>query len=500
MSEQNPALHTRFLRGLEAAPRRPAIRVGGAAVSYEAVHEAALRLAAAALAASGEPVAPLAVLAAKGVPAYVAMLAAHYTGAAVVPLNPDFPALRTRQMMQAVGVGAVLADGAGRAALEAAELDLAVVDLAQTWPGPSLAEPAAVAADDTACILFTSGSTGRPKGVRISHANTRHYFALLDKEYDFHPGDVFSQTFDLNFDCAMFDLFGAWGAGASVLPLPPAAYRDVPAFVEEHGVTVWFSVPSTIGLQRRLGVLRPGAMPSLRWSLFAGEALRGDDAARWQEAAPSAMLGNIYGPTELTITVTGHRWSPAVSPSLCVNGLAPIGHVHDGHDHVLLDDDGRDDAAEGELCVTGPQLTPGYLDSADDDDRFLVRDGRRWYRTGDRVRRLADGQLVYLGRRDSQVQIQGWRVELAEIEHAVRACEGVTDAVAVTREAAAGLELVVFYTGVRIGAAALARRLRGLLPAGMMPREFVHREVFPLNGNRKTDRGELAREAAARHC
>jgi non-ribosomal peptide synthetase component F len=331
--------------------------------------------------------------------------------------------------------------------------------------------------------------------VRISHGSLAHYFSLLDEDYGFAADDVFSQTFDLNFDCAMFDMFGAWGAGACIDPVPAAAYRDIPAYITGRGITVWFSVPSTIALQRRLGVLRPGSLPSLRWSLFAGEALRAADAADWQTAAPASTVGNLYGPTELTITVTGHRWDPATSPGLCVNGLAPIGSLHPGHDHFLLSDDGGPAGAEGELCVTGPQLTPGYLDPADGEGRFVEHARRRWYRTGDRVRRLADGQLVYLGRRDSQVQIQGWRVELTEVEHAVRGCADVSDAVAVTRPAAAGLELVVFYTGSPRRPADLARNLRAALPAGMMPRAILHRDAFPLNSNRKIDRGALAREA-----
>ena len=130
------------------------------------------------------------------------------------------------------------------------------------------------------------------------------------------PDDRFSQSFDLNFDCAMFDLFCAWGAGASVHPVPPAAYRDVPAFVAERGLTVWFSTPSAITLVRRTGRLSPAAMPSLRWSFFAGEALHAADAVDWQAAAPGSTLENIYGPTELTVTITGHRWSPQTSPGL----------------------------------------------------------------------------------------------------------------------------------------------------------------------------------------
>ncbi|WP_232290294.1 AMP-binding protein [Micromonospora sp. ATCC 39149] len=348
--------------------------------------------------------------------------------------------------------------------------------------------------DDVAYILFTSGSTGRPKGVRITHGNTAHYFRQLDARYDFAPQDVFSQTFELNFDCALFDLFSAWGAGATAVAVPAPAYRELPAFLAGAGVTVWFSTPSAIDLVRRMGGLTPAALAGLRWSFFAGEALQCRDAADWQRAAPHSTLENLYGPTELTITVTAHRWAGADSERLAVNGVVPIGVLHEGHDRLLLGDDGERDDREGELCVAGPQLAAGYLDPADEAGRFLHRAGRRFYRTGDRVRRVAGDQLLYLGRRDFQVQVQGQRVELAEVEHALRAC-GAYDAVAVGVPGQASTELFAFYTGTPVPVVDLVRRLRELLPDGVIPRHYRHMAEFPLNGNRKVDRARLADRA-----
>ncbi|WP_158839879.1 AMP-binding protein [Saccharothrix deserti] len=481
------ALHARFLRGLAVAPDRVALRVGRDCLTYSELHERALVWAGTLLSATDEPPRAVGVLGAKSVESYVGVLACLYAGVTVVPLHVDFPLERTRGMLAAAGVSVVVSDSPAA--------DLGVTVLTEPDPRRALTEPRPVAPSDTAYVLFTSGSTGRPKGVPITHANTDHYFRLLDRRYDFTPEDVFSQTFDLNFDCAMFDLFCGWGAGASVHAVPPTAYRDLPAFVAERRLTVWFSTPSAIALVRRMGGLGPGAMPSLRWSLFAGEALHAADATDWQAAANGSALENIYGPTELTVTVTGHRWDPLTSPARCVNGLVPIGTVHDGHDYLLLDEDGGDAETEGELCIAGPQLTPGYLDPADGDGRFLDRAGKRWYRTGDRVRRLPDDELVYLGRLDSQVQVHGWRVELAEVEHALRSCPGVREAVAVARSGPDGTELVAFYTGAVTPAPQLARWMRQVLPPGMLPREYRHVDGFPLNFNRKIDRSRLTRMA-----
>ncbi|MFD9965306.1 AMP-binding protein [Amycolatopsis sp. NPDC058986] len=496
-------LHGRFLRGLAKSPDGVAVRVGPVSMTYARAHELASCWAGALVRADARVVG---VLAAKGVTAYAGILAALYAGAAVVPLRPDFPVARTRQMLDASGATALIVDEANVAALPAllagkddvavlapeSEPDSGTVLVAD--PRYRLDQPRKAGPDDPAYLLFTSGSTGRPKGVVITHGNAGHYFGLLDARYDFTPDDVFSQTFDLNFDCSLFDLFCAWGAGATAAVIPPQSYRELPRYLAEHGVTVWFSTPSVIDLVRRTEGLADGGMPGLRWSFFAGEALKCRDADDWQRAAPGSTVENLYGPTELTITVAAHRWSED-SAALSVNGVVPIGELNGGHDHLLLVDDGGFADDEGELCVTGPQLTPGYLDPADERGRFLEHDGRRWYRTGDRVRRIGDGELAYLGRLDSQVQVQGWRVELAEVEQALRAC-GAHDAVTLGVAGDNGTELFAFYLGEPIATMTLVRRLRELLPEGTIPKHYRNLAEFPLNANRKVDRLALAAKAA----
>jgi amino acid adenylation domain-containing protein len=488
-------LHTRFLRGLELSGGGVAVHVGEESLTYSRLHELAL-LWGGALADAGART--VGVLAGKGVTAYAGILAGLYAGATIVPLRPDFPAARIGQMVEAAGVDAIVADARGLALLpevlggrQLTVLAPECGDASSPRPRASQALVAPLApSSEVAYVLFTSGSTGRPKGVRIGQAAVDHYFGLLDERYDFTPDDVFSQTFDLNFDCAMFDLFCAWGAGAPAVVLPGGAYRNLPRFAAERGLTVWFSTPSAIDLVRRTGGLTPGALPGLRWSFFAGEALTVRDTADWRAAATSSIVENLYGPTELTVTVSGYRWDDVATPRVAVNGVVPIGEVHAGHDYVLVDGDDT----EGELCIAGPQLTPGYLDPADEQGRFLERDGKRFYRTGDRVRRLSDG-LAYLGRLDSQVQVLGWRVELTEVEQALRDC-GVGDAVALGVAGSAGTELFVFYTGGERPVLELVRALRAVLPEGVIPRRYRHVEEFPLNSNRKIDRKALAARAA----
>jgi amino acid adenylation domain-containing protein len=480
-------MHGWFLRGLAADPDAIALRIGPQRISYRRLYGQALGLAGSLIAACGRP-RRVGLLASRSERAYAGLLAAGFAGAAVVPLNPEFPAERTRRMVASAELDALIADDAGLALLPALADELGRAPVITDQAGPPLAWPVTAAPDDIAYILYTSGSTGRPKGVPVLHRNVCAYLSYVHERYGFTRDDVFSQTFDLTFDLSIFDLFTAWGCGGTLVCVPPQAFAGLKEFVAHHGITVWFSSPSVISLIGRLRGLNPGDLTSLRWSLFCGEPLLRHDAADWQAAAPRSRVENLYGPTELTISCSVYRWAPVTTPDLCVNDIVPIGTMHPGMRYMLLGPNGRPDPREGELCVTGTQMFPGYLDPADNEGRFVEHEGQRWYRTGDIVRVLSSGDLAYLGRRDQQVKIRGVRVEIAEVEWGLRRCTGVKEAVAV---AVAG-ELVAFYLGDPRPSTALIAELDTFFPRYQIPRLFHHLTEFPLNANRKIDRPALA--------
>jgi amino acid adenylation domain-containing protein len=499
MTAADGSLPARFLRGLARSPDRDAIRDQGRAVTYAQLHDLALSWAGNLLHTCDDPPAAIGVLAGKGVASYAGILAALYCGVPAVPLQPDFPLSRTRHMLAAANVSALVTDEQGYRLLpellDTGSVPVLLASPGKVRPGLRLDEPCPAPASDVAYVLFTSGSTGRPKGVQITHANLACYFAELEARYDFGADDVFSQVFDPAFDCAISDLFAAWGAGGTLVSVPPYAYRAMTDFVTEAGITVWYSTPAAISVVARRGGLAPKSMPTLRLSTFAGDALKAPDAAAWQEAAPDAILDNLYGPAETTITCTVYRWSRDSSPGQCLNDIVPIGRLHSGHEYLLLDASGSTDAAEGELCVSGPQVTPGYLDPEDDKARFFTREARRWYRTGDRMRLADNGDLLFVGRTDNQVQVQGWRTELAEIDHQLRRCTGVEDAITVGVQVDGGLRLVAFYTGTAATAAELTRQLLTALPQQMLPRRYQHLDEMPLSVNQKIDRQALRERA-----
>ncbi|MEX2209220.1 MAG: amino acid adenylation domain-containing protein [Myxococcota bacterium] len=527
MTEPASALRTLrsgFLRSAAAFPQRVALEVDGASLSY-----AELAGRAGALAETLRRHTPAggpkltAVFGQRSSTVYAGLLGALLNGDGYVPLNPAFPPERTRQMLERSGARALIADepGAKRLVevLDGVERPLLLIlphladvsTLEASLPRhtllgrDALAQPSGAALEPVdpngvAYLLFTSGSTGVPKGVKVAHRNVVPFVDAVVARYGITEQDRFSQTFDLTFDLSVFDLFVAWERGARVC-VPTQAQKLLPQkYVTQSQLTVWFSVPSTGALMNRLRMLRPGLYPRLRWSLFCGEALPSEIATAWAEAAPASTLENLYGPTELTIACTLYRWDAQRSPAECEMGVVPIGEPFPGME-VLVADERLHEVAPGEvgeLLMTGPQLSLGYLDDPEKTaSAFVTPPGREqvFYRTGDRVRR-SDGQkpLVYLGRVDNQIKIQGYRVELGEIEAAIREEASVDVAIAIgwPRNELGGADGVVgFVAGRDLPVERVRARVAARLPAYMAPREIRCLPELPLNANGKVDRKAL---------
>jgi len=332
----------------------------------------------------------------------------------------------------------------------------------------------------------------------VSHGNVLHYVDYVTKRYGIENSDRLSQTFDLTFDLSAHDLFVTWAKGAC-LCVPSQKQMIKPgAFINGARLTAWFSVPSTAIFMRRLGELKAGSYPGLRLSLFCGEALPVEVVRDWSSAAPNSVIENIYGPTELTIGCTSFRWDNQTSPAKCEQGLVPIGEPFEDMEALIVDEDLREVTVgcEGELLMTGPQLSKGYWCDEEKTRRGFVSVGGRsgtYYRTGDRVRRSAPGKpLTYLGRLDNQVKILGHRVELGEVEAVVRSLSGVDAVVALgwpKGSSADGIEL--FLEVDKFDTEPLMKELKTKLPAYMVPRKIRVLRRFPLNSNGKYDRRAL---------
>ncbi|MEV2255557.1 amino acid adenylation domain-containing protein [Streptomyces sp. NPDC050147] len=362
--------------------------------------------------------------------------------------------------------------------------------------------------DDLAALLYTSGSTGTPKGVRISYRNLACFIRWARDELDVGPGDVFAGHASFNFDLSTFDLFTALSAGASLWIVPDAATRDVGALaagIREHGVSVWYSVPSVLHLLTVSDALTADAARSLRYVLFAGEVFPMPQLrALAARLAPDTGLYNLYGPTETNVC-TYHRVRPE---DLARHEPVPIGTPLPGAKVSVVDDAGRvltGPDAFGELVVEGDCVTPGYWRRESEPAAAGHRQGR--HATGDLVG-LDDGALVYRGRKDRMVKLAGHRVELGEIEAAVLRHPGIAHAAVVvdsgtgTGTGSSDLSGVALYFTLsgstpRPGLIELKRHCARYLPRYMVPRTATCLDELPRNANGKTDYQRLGGAAPA---
>jgi D-alanine--poly(phosphoribitol) ligase subunit 1 len=495
----------RILAQVQKTPDAPALTIGEHRIDYRTLLGRATAVAAALDDADPDRAEQLVILPAhRSLHTYVSVLGILLSGRAYLPLSPALPAQRASVMLDLAGARLLSGDPDRPWPEALADRQLTRIRPAQaTLPA---GQTSAIGTPEThlAYLLFTSGSTGTPKAVQVSHANLAAYVDAVTRRFNPGPGDRISQAFDLTFDLAGHDMFVAWTSGAELCVLDDKEMIAPGDFIRRHSLTFWFSTPSTASLMQRFRVLTPGSFPSLRWSLFCGEALPVATSRAWQAAAPGSTVENLYGPTEATIACTSYRvGNPDGLGDLAI---VPIGRPLMGSRACLLPVDGWDDggATIGELAIAGPQVALGYLkDPARTASQFVTLSDdagvtHRAYRTGDVVRWDTHAGLHFLGRTDSQVKVRGHRVELGDIEAALRAASG-SDLVAavawpVTDTGADGV--VAFVAAATENEAGIRAGLAERLPRYMLPRRLHLVETLPRTISGKIDRVALRQQLA----
>lgn len=501
----------RRIAGLAQGPAgdRPALTVDGETWSYGELLSAASHIAASLPSAQGEGPAPVtALMAHRHVSSYAAILACLLRGHTWVPVNVEHPDQRNLAVLRKAGaqrivVGDKAAGAWAKIAAAAPDMAIEVIacpDRKAGWPTAPLAETAAeVPADRRAYILFTSGSTGEPKGVPISHRALTGYIDAAHGLMPTGPDDRFSQTFELTFDLSIHDMMLAWTAGAHLLVPTPGELARPADYIRDHQITHWFSVPSLAFQMRLQGELKPGAFPSIRTSLFCGEALPWGLADEWAAAAPNGPVENWYGPTEATIACSRFILPrPTGAPP---HDLAPIGEAFEGMRLSVHREDlsPAPDGEAGELFLSGRQLSEGYLDDPERNAKTFVRlpgEDVVSYRTGDRVVRDPGGPVRFLGRVDNQVKVRGFRIELGEIEAVLRPAAGGVNAIAMSwpPEEPSGRFVVAAVEAPGVDAAAVIAEAAKSLPDYMVPAQVVALPSFPKNASGKADRRAIAEQ------
>jgi amino acid adenylation domain-containing protein len=418
----------------------------------------------------------------KSADAVALMQAALRMGAIYVPVAPGNPVVRLRRIAASCRPAIVVTDEdrAKKAAAAGWPAPLATFGDLRATIGPT-PKPTTISRDSPAYILYTSGSTGEPKGVCISHRNALAFVEWAAAEVGLYSGDRLANHAPFNFDLSVFDLYGAFLAGASVHLIPgTAAYapEQLVDLVERCRITVWYSVPSVLLLMMRQGGLMTRPAPeSLRVCVFAGEPFPVGDVVELRGAWPQVRLFNWYGPTETNVC-TSYEVTDA---DLGRTRPLPIGAECSG-DRVWLHPEGAD---EGEIVVAGPTVMIGYWDGPRQDGP---------YRTGDIGRYGDTGELEYVGRRDDMVKVRGHRVELGEIEAALGTHDAVDSAAVIVRGAGMAARIhavVVARPGTRPTLIQLKRHCADQLPSYMIIDELRLVDALPRTENGKTDRAAL---------
>ncbi|HEY4561719.1 MAG TPA: amino acid adenylation domain-containing protein, partial [Thermoanaerobaculia bacterium] len=426
----------------------------------------------------------------------VGVLGILKAGGAYVPLDPEYPRERLDQMLADCGAPVLVAQE--RTASLAGGARLVRVDALEPEDGGPVLPT--VLPEHPAYAIYTSGSTGRPKGVVVTHGSLSRSTRARQGFYR-EPVESYLLASSFAFDSSVAGLFWTLVDGGTLVLHREQSRLELPEFLATlagRRPSSLFCLPSLYSLI--LEHAEPGQLASLRTVMVGGEACPPALVALHAGRLPGAALVNEYGPTEGTV------WSSAcfLKAGEAVSIGRPIGNVR----LHLLDRDLEPVPAgvHGELWIGGAALARGYLGRPDlTAERFLPdpfseSPGARMYRTGDRVRWLADGSLDFLGRLDHQVKIRGFRIELGEIEAALLALPGVREAVVTVRsdgsDGSVRSRLIAYLTG-EATAEELRAALRERLPDYMVPSVFVSLPALPLNANGKVDRKALSSMGAA---
>lgn len=443
----------------------------------------------------------------KGILAYSLIVACLKIGAPYFVVDPSNPVARAEHILGKCKPKLVFS--VTQPALELCDHPVIAVgqedqmSVIEGAPGAAFESDTDIVGTDPAYIMFTSGSTGFPKGAVMSHANLLNFIHWARQEFAVTAADVFTGVNPLYFDNSVFDFYGSVLNGASLAPFDAVTMKDpyrVLRQIDELGCTIYFSVPSLLIYFQTLRMITPSSFPRVRSIVFGGE---GYPKSKLKELFdcfhPRAELVNVYGPTECTCICSAYRITEADFESL--DGYPPLGGPIANFSFVILNE--QDEAASpgqiGELHLGGPGVGLGYFNDAELTQGAFRQNPLnpyyhdRLYRTGDLVRYSAeDGKVYFVGRKDSQIKHQGYRVELGEIEHALSRIPGVDEAVAL-HTVRDGMSLIIGVVAARgdLTADAIRREVSKLVPAYMVPGRVDVFPRLPKNDNGKIDRRAL---------
>ncbi len=494
--EAQPSSITRwFEQQVERTPDATALTASGVELSYRELNARANQLAHHLRQIGVERKTSVGVYLERSADNIVALLGTLKAGGTYVPLNPEYPRHRLAMMIEDSAMPFVITQQSLCEELPETQACIVYVDAADQFSDSNL--DIVIAASDVAYIIYTSGSAGKPKGVRVAHGNLVHTLMASVETFDFQPSDSMPCLAAMSFDISLFEVLNPLLTGGRLLLVTRDDVLDLDALLAHlDNVTIFHAVPSLlrqIVSHIKQQPANENRFAHIRMIFTGGDAVPPDLITEARETFVNAEIKILYGPTEATIICASYAAgaNKEIAGHMIGRPLPNVRmRVYDAHRNLVPV------GVPGELYLGGGGIAPGYLNRDDlTNERFIEIDGARYYRTGDRARYLADGNLEFLGRIDHQVKIRGFRIELSEIEVALTDHSGVSETIVIARDDVHKEKRLVAYVvsdreqTPSIGD--LRAHLSERLPEYMIPSFFVMLDAIPLTSNGKVDRNAL---------
>ena len=501
-----------FVARAVEAPDRPAIIARGRTLSYGQLLRESRSLASRLVSLGSRPNTLVAVVMDKGWEQIVGVLGVLESGAAYLPIDPASPQERLSYLLENGEVGIVLTQSwvegryewpAGVMRLNVDELERGGTDLHAL---PRVKTPRIQTPDDIAYVLYTSGSTGKPKGVMIGHRGLVNCIAETNRTFQVTANDRVLAVTALHHDMSVYDIFGILAAGGAIVMPDRDGTRSPDHWVEliaREQVTIWNSVPAFMEMLLVHAAAQDIRLPGhLRLAFLGGDWIPLTAPARIRRHFGDVQVVSVGGPTETTVWNIWYAVGEARPEWTSIPYGRPIANTS----YYVLNENLEDcpPGTAGEMCCAGVGLLKGYWRNEEQTQARMAihpRTGETIYRTGDRGRFMADGELEFLGRIDRQVKLSGQRIELGEIEASLIRQPGIRQAIVDAVEIEGHKKLVAYVvpeTGMHLEAAKLRTALEKSLPAYMVPFSFLMMNALPLNTNGKVDRTLLPAPVATR--
>lgn len=473
----------------------------------------------------------VAILGYRSVNVYAVILASIFTNQTYVPLNPRFPVNRTIEMILDSDVDAVIVCRECATylnkLLKASKIDKDIIvessdDFSVQLPEDQsenitslnfnktettekiLLTPCAFDENKPIYVIYTSGTTDKAKGVIVSYFHFLSYLEKILNYYNYNENDVFSQMSEITFDLSLQDLCSSILSGGTLIPIPKE-YLFCPApIISKFKITVFHAVPYVISMLKKMEMLEPELMNSIRISIFVGEPLWYEQVRDWIKSCPNSIVYNTYGPTETTVIIMHYKvYDPKIMTIDALKeleGVVPLGTTFPRAKAGIFNDYNVELAKNeiGQIYLAGDQVGLGYLNSKEKtNEAFLNLDGTLWYKTGDNGYVDDNGNFIFKGRRDDQVKINGFRVDLLEIDEKLRlASKRRAMSIPLRNELNQITNLVAAVEGDADNKIKddIVSTLKNYLPFYMQVHDIVFIKEFPVNYNGKLDRKALTKQ------